>query len=415
MKSFRRKKITALCAAAALSLTAVFPSQAYGPAELKEVLGEEGSVKIMDHVVEWDEVPYLVEYWNPTYRLYADSADGFLHDLDMGRDADVEEIRKSLETIDKNMDEIKKQRKELAKLPGDMIIDQHGTTVAQSLAMLDQTEQYLKETRKTAQKGIGQLGNTVHQVSKSYESALNPVKDQLTKVVQGLMISYQQLLVNRSMVEKQVALYRTILATKQDMQQKSLASEAEVNAARAQLSDAEVTLATIDNGLSELKRAIGLQTGYPAADPPEIGAVPVPAITYADGIDPEADRKKALDNSKELESAADIKTYSGSGALQVRDGMENEKRGELSGKFDRLYASVKEQQLISASAETSLRRAQLTRDQAGRQYALGLLGKAELEARELEVISYEAAVSNARLSLAQAVLNYEWALKGYFD
>ena len=120
-------------------------------------------------------------------------------------------------------------------------------------------------------------------------------------------------------------------------------------------------------------------------------------------------------NSKELESAANIKSYSGSGALRVRDGMENEKRGELSGKFDRLYASVKEQQLISASAETSLRRAQLTRDQAGRQYALGLLGKAELEARELEVISYEAAVSNARLSLAQAVLNYEWALKGYFD
>lgn len=414
MKKNVKKKIAGLMLAAVLSGTWCFASLAVGPAASLLENGEENA-RLMDHTVEWDEVETLVKYWNPTYCQYADTAEGFVNDLDSGRREDAENLEKSIDTIDQNLEEIRLQREKLSGLPGSMVIDARGTTVDQTLAMLSQTEAYLKESRQQAKKGIQQLDNQVHMITKTYDDSLKPVRDQITRVVEGLMVSYHQLLVNRQLVEKQIALYEAMAQTQADLQGKDLATQAAVASADAQLQEARATLLTVDNGLTELKRAIGMQTGYAAEDPPEIGPVPVPDPAKYDGIDVEAARKQAFDNNKELESVSDLKNYKGSGALVERDGAANQKKAELSGKFDKIYASLMEQKLLYASAQTSLRRAQLTRDQAKRQYALGLLGRAEYLGRELECLSCEAAVSNASLSFAQAANTYEWALKGAFD
>ena len=415
MKKKKAKIKYVLILAAVFLMLSVFYAQAEGPGSLKAEVGEEGYARIMDHVVEWDEIGPLVKYYNPTYRQYADTADGFIGDMTSGSDSDIANIEKSIETIDENLKAIKEQREKLSKLPGDMVIDARGTTVAQSLLVLDQTEAYLKENRATAKKGIGQVSNSVHSVRKMYEENLGPVRDQLTRVIEGLMITYNQVLISRSMVEKQISLYETLCRLQEDMRAGDMATDADVSAAKATLAEAKASLVSIDNGLSELRRAIGIQTGYSADDPPEIGAVPIPELAKYDGRDKEADRKTALDSNKELERISDLKNYSGTGALIRRDGAENEKLAELTGKFDKLYASLIEQKMLYQTAQLSLRRSQLTRDQAKRQADLGLLGRAEYQARELEVISCEAAVQNAALSYAQAASNYEWALKGYFN
>lgn len=409
-----KRRITALLAAAVM-LVPCFSAHAFGPDDIRSEIGEENMVRLMDGTVEWDELGTLVKYYNPTYRQYADQADTFIGELQSGSEDDAEPIRDSVEMIDEQLKEINNQRKELSKLPGDLIIDQRGTTVAQSLSILEQSETMLKSSRKTALKGLGTITSMARKVRDTYDDSLKPVREQLTKVLQGLVIYHEQLMVSRRLAEKKVVLYETALQIRSQMYSKGLAAEAEVNAAAAQLAEAKVTLASVDNGLMELRRTIGLQTGYSAENVPAIGTVPVPDPAKYDGIDVEADRKKALDNSAELEKAASTKSYPGSGAAAVRDRMENEKKAELSGKFDRVLANLQAQKLLYAASQTSLRRAGLTRDQAKRQYELGLLGRAEYEARELEYISYEAAAANAALSFAQAASDYDWALKGYLD
>lgn len=410
----KKKKITALFTAASI-LMSCFSVYAFGPDDIRNDIGEENMARLMDGQVEWDEIGALVKYYNPTYRQYADQADVFIGEMQNGKENDAEAVQSSLDMIDEQLDQVKTQRKELSRLPGDMIIDQHGTTVAQSLAMLDEGERTLKASRKSALKGLGQLSSLVKKMTDTYEDSLKPVREQLTKVLQGLLITYEELMINRRMVEKQVNLYETALQTRKQMRDASLASDVEVREAEAQLLEAKVTLGTIDNGILELRRAIGLQTGYGPEVPPEIGSVPIPDPAKYDAIDAEADRTKALDNSAALENAGNVKNYPGTGAVSVKDREENLKRAELSGNFDRILASLQAQKLLYASSQTSLRRAELTRNQAKRQYELGLLGRTEYEARELEYLSYEAAAANAALSFAQAANDYEWALKGYLD
>lgn len=400
----------------ALLWSALFavPAFAGGPGQFASMDGEVYA-RLQDNTAEWSEIPDLVTYYNPTYRTFAESANATNDMLSDAGDSFREEMDANLETIDKNLESVKAQRESLSKLPGSMVIDAKGTTVAQALAQLDMTETMLKDSRKQVTLGMGKALTSITKTRISTDESLKPVREQIAKAVESLFISYAQLKINRSLVEKQIALYETALEARKTMKEKDMATELEVRQAEASLNEAKITLQTVDNGIAQLQTAIGLQLGWDAEHPPVIGEVPAPDLNYVAAADKEADYAKALANNKTYEKTGELSGYKGSSAVVQRDAAVNEANGNASAKFDALYAEMQKQKLLYDAAQTSLKRAKITRDQTERLMKLGLVGKAEYEGKQLEYISYEASVKLAALSLTSAINDYQWAVRGYMD
>jgi len=403
-----------LCAA--VTMTALFSAPVYaaGPGQFSS-LDDATYAKLLDNVAEWEEIQNLVTYYNPTYRIYADSATATNDTLSAAGDDFTEEMNQNLDTIDKNLETVKTQRESLSNLPGSMVIDARGTTVTQALAQLNMTEGMLKASRTQVKQGMGQALTSITKTRITTEESLKPAREQIAKAVESLFISYAQLKINRELVVKQIALYETALATRKSMKEQDMSTDAEVQTAQASLNEARINLQTIDNGINQLQTAIGLQLGWSAENPPEIGDVPEPDINYIATVDKDADYALALKNNATYENTGKLSGYSGSSAVAQRDAAVNEANAKASTRFDALYAEMQKQKLLYDAAQTSLKRSKITRDQAERLMKLGMVGNAEFEGKQLEYISYEASVELAALSLAQAINEYKWAVRGYME
>lgn len=397
--------------AAVLSAAAAFCVNAAGPGQFSS-LDDAQYARLIDNTAEWDEIENLIKFYNPTYRLYADSAEQNADELSAARDSFREEMNDSIDLIDSNLETVKKQRKELSRLPGNMVIDENGTTVAMADAGLAAAENSLKSAREQAKQGLkagnAAAGNTI----RTTEKALAPARNQLTKTVETLVISYHQLLVNKSLVEKQAALYETMLQTQNSLYSQNMATAADVASAQATLENARVTLIQVENGAEQLRTAIGVQLGWSADAPPVIGAVPEPDINFVLNADKDADLKKALDENSSYENTGKIGNYNGSSAAYQRDAAVNELNAEYSARFEMLYAAMQEKKLLYDAAKTQLSIAAISKEKADRLYRLGLSGKAEYEGMQLQYLSSEAAAALASLSLTQAICDYKWAVKG---
>ena len=411
-----KKGRTALILTVAVLAGILFSAPVYagGPGQFSE-MEEAVYRKLQDDTAEWEEIPDLVKYYNPTYRMYAGSAEDTNAVLSEAGDRFAEEMGENLDTIDENLKQIAEQREKLAGLPGSMVIDGQGTTAAQALAQLTATERMLKESRTQLRKGMGQVITPITGSRISTEESLKPVREQITKAVESLFVSYAQLQINRSLVEKQIALYETALETRKTMRAKDMSTDLEVLQAEASLNEAKATLLTVDNGMVQLQTAIGLQLGWSADHPPVIGGVPAPDPDFVSAANREEDYKKALENSRTYEQTGKLSGYSGPAAVTRRDEAVNEANANASAKFDALYAEMQKQKLLYDAAQTSLRRAELAKSQAERLMKLGMLGRAEYEGKQLEYISCEASAKLAALSLTAAISDYQWAVRGLME
>lgn len=406
-----KKKLTIGILSVMLAVPVTVSSFAAGPGQFAS-LDDETYARLMDNKAEWDEIENLVTYYNPTYRMYADSVEATNDDLSTARDTFRDEMNDSIDLIDKNLETVKKQQDDLSKLPQAMPIDQYGTTAGMAGAQLSAAENSLQEARTQAKEGLKQ-GNRMAVVTMyKTKEALKPARLQLTKTIETLFISYNQLLINRSLVEKQVSLYETMLGTQNALYSQNMASAADVASATATLAQSRVTLTQVDNGINQLRSAIGVQLGWNIDNPPEIGTVPAPDISFVLTTNKEEDYKKAIEENTAYEEIGKVKNYNGASAVYQRDAAINEANAEYSAKFDSLYAAMQEKKLLYDAAQTSLSIAALSKDKAQRMYNLGLTGKAEYEGMQLQYLSSEAAASLASLSLTQAINDYKWAVKG---
>ena len=406
-----KKKLTIGILSVMLAVPVTVSSFAAGPGQFAS-LDNETYARLMDNKAEWDEIENLVTYYNPTYRMYADSVEATNDDLSTARDTFRDEMNDSIDLIDKNLETVKKQRDDLSKLPQAMPIDQYGTTAGMAGAQLSAAEDSLKEARTQAKEGLKQGNKMVASTIDKTKKALKPARLQLTKTIETLFISYSQLLINRSLVEKQVSLYETMLGTQNALYSQNMASAADVASATATLAQSRVTLTQVDNGINQLRSAIGIQLGWNTDNPPEIGTVPAPDINFVLTTNKEEDYKKAIEENSAYEDIGKVKNYNGASAVYQRDAAINEANAEYSAKFDSLYAAMQEKKLLYDAAQTSLSIAALSKDKAQRMYNLGLTGKAEYEGMQLQYLSSEAATSLASLSLTQAINDYKWAVKG---
>ncbi|MDO5141365.1 MAG: hypothetical protein Q4D40_07830, partial [Eubacteriales bacterium] len=390
------------------------PGQEQGAQGRPEGMDEEEYARLCDNVIEWNEIGNIVEYRNPVFSKYNKQAMSSTDEMKRAYEEFRSESRNTIEGINDTIAGLQETQKILNSADSDTVVI-NGITVSKDTA-LKQLNEGLKTAVSGKQMLLSSLDSTRRNLAYSsvtVDRNLKPLKNNMTSVIEGLLISYKTLEANREMVEMQIKLFETLHAMQQSMEQQSMGTAADTQQKLNQLNTARKSLSDIDAGLEQLRKNIAVQCGYPADAAITVAELPEPDIHYLEGRDIEADRRLAVEGNSSVIAAGALSGYEQSSyGMQLRDMGENEERGRATAAFDGLYNELKRQILLYDSAQTALRKAELTEESAELKYSMGMLGNAEYEALRMQSISYRASAKLAKLNLQQAIDNYRWAMSG---
>lgn len=346
---------------------------------------DEKWARLLDDTLEYEEIPDLIKFFNPTYRAVADSVEDGLKD--------------SYELAEKMREDGKEYRQQAKGLEaeGDAIYS------AQYKAMAKSLNSAASAMEKTLDKQARRLD----------QNTLAPVRNQLTSAVQSLMIGYQQMEVNREMLVKMVELYTDMLSMSNTQSGIGMATSTDLLSAQVNLTSAKNQLSTLENGMDSMRRTLIMLTGWEYSDNPVFGKVPDPDMSQIDAIDREADKVTAIAYNQEIISLKNTKQE----GRTVKDIHSKERsvtdaEEQLRSNMDTLYDNLTEKQAELEAAETSFLQAQLTMDSNNRRYQLGMLGRVEYLGTEIAYYRAKAARDVANMNMLQALNEYNWALKG---
>ena len=375
---------TALCAVSCilLLLAAACPARALARPEGME---EEAWTKLSDNVIEFDELPDLVEYYNPNYQQV------------LGQIMpSVDETRTVAADLEKASSDLKKQAKDYEKST-----DMQGMVQYMTLTALSDAA---KTTSKTFKKTAGSIDIQTRDIrSQTLLSLVNGC--------QQMFIGYNQALASRELCEAAVELADAAFRSAQTRKDIGMASDNDVLSAQQTLLSAQNQLASLDNTLVSLRQNLYVMTGRPADDSAGIGPVPEPELSRIDTMDPSADIAAALDASYTYKSLRDS-VPGGDFDKTGRDRRLAEAEGQLRTQLEGLYQTVLSSRVGYEAAQTALEAAGLTWESSERQYNLGMTGRLQYLQARIAYLQQKMDFDNASMSLTQAILDYEWALRG---
>ena len=341
--------------------------------------------RLLDDTLEYEEIPDLIEYFNPVYRSAADSVEDGLKD--------------SYELAEKMREDGKEYRQQAKGLEaeGDQIYSAQYKAMARSLS----------SAASTMEKALDKQAKRLDQ------NTLAPIRYQLSSAVQSLFIGYKQMEANREMLEKMVQLYSAMLSMSDTQSQIGMATSADLLSAKVSLTSAQNQLQTLDNSMDSMRRTLIMLTGWDYTDNPVFGAVPEPDMSQIDGIDREADKVKAIAYNQSIISLKNTKQANRTVKdIHSKERSVTDAEEQLRSNMDTLYYSLLEKQAALKAADTAFLQAQLTMESNNRRYELGMLGPAEYLGAQIACCQAEAARDTASMNMLQALNEYNWALKG---
>lgn len=368
-----------------------------------------------DNTVEWNEIPALVEYRNPTYTKHYSQADSSVSIMQSSYDEFRSQMKEQINELDDSISSIEEMQQQLRA---------SGNADSAAYKALSQSLAAASSGKRSIIYGITDAKTSLYDAGTTVQNAMKGTKNQLISGVETMFITYKTLEVNRELVAAQVELYESVYNTQSDMEAQNLATGTNTATYRNQLNTAKKTLSELDANLKMLKSNIAQQCGYDVNADITIGEIPDPDTAYLNGRDKSADKKLAVDGNSAVTSAGKLSSYSyaadnvhtsnaySSDGMRNRDLGVNEARGKASTAFDKLYSEVERQIILNDSSYASLRKAELAENSARIKSELGLVGNSEYMGLKMQYISYRASAQLNRLNLIQAITNYEWAMQG---
>ena len=339
----------------------------------------------MDDTLEYEEIPDLIEYFNPSYRAAADTVESNLKD--------------SYELVEKMREDGKEYRQQAKGLEaeGDQIYSAQYKAMGRSLS----------SAASTMEKALDKQARRLDQ------NTLAPIRYQLSSAVQSLFIGCKQMEVNREMLEKVVALYTDMLSMSNTQSGIGMATSTDLLSAQVSLTSAKNQLSTLNNSMDSLRRTLIMLTGWDYTDNPTLGEVPQPDMSQIDTIDREADKVQAIAYNQEIISLKNTKKENRTiKDIHSKERSVTEAEEQLRSNMDTLYYNLPEKRAALQSAETAFSQAELTWQGNQRRYQLGMLGRIEYLSTEIQYVQAKAARDTARMNMLQALNEYNWALKG---
>ncbi len=395
----RRAASLFLCGMLIMTAACPVPIRAAGR---PEGMDDETWNRLQDNVMEYDELENLVKYYNPSYQQILESITPM---IDASQQA-ASQMRSS-----EDLKTMKDSSKELKKALDQM--DPDSESMMDQMAYQQTYTMYL--TIQAGIQGVEQGAKAISKTAAVMDQQTRSVREQtlysLTAAVQQMFIGYNQALASRELCAAAAELSEAAAQSAETQRSVGMATDNDVLSAQQTLLSAQNQITSLDNTLSSLRQNLYLMTGWTYDASAEIGTVPAPDLTRIDAMDLNADIIKAIDNSYSLKSLKDtLKTSKASAA--TKDKKKEEAEAEIKTQMEALYQTVLADRSAYEAASTTLEAARLTQESSKRQYDLGMIGRLQYLQAQTAYLQQKMTADNASMALTQAILDYEWALKG---
>lgn len=394
MKKYRWKKAcAAVLTAAALGNTAYAAEtdHAADKTPIAEYSAEEMSA-FQDHILEYWEIPGLIEHYNTSYLKQLETYYG---NPDGSTGLSMDQLTSIAAKLRAEAAELKDELDEMDLKKSDDLYKDY-------MSNIKSMKRYATEMEDAA-KG-----------SASTRRALKIVKNQTTISVCGKMRNYQALAAQDAIQKKNLELAK--LSYESACRQSELGIYAKENllAAADSLNAAQKAADSSAASAAQAKRELIMELGWGYGDAPEIKPVPEPEISRISGYDLEKDTAEALNNNYDISDLRKTKN-SELGGLAEKNRQIRETEASVRIQMEYLYKDVLQKQTSYGAALNGWTAAQGNKAQADRKYELGMISRQEYLAAEITWLTEKAAMEQAGMNLTAAMETYDWAVKGLVD
>lgn len=397
----RNKKIWPVCLAAVLTASSVLPVYgAVGPGQaekpIPEGITEEQWSRLKDQTIEFDELSDLVRYFNPDLQNTVDAVYANVENAEyIYNEMRGIETKNDIEALEEQAKALKESG-ETNKDGVPMYLVLEGR-----IKSLKTNADAMQRTLKKLKQPNSKINFTITQASRQYEYYADQV-----------MIGYNNAVANRALLQKAAELSNAAYETQQLGQRIGTATENDVLSARKEVLSAQASLISLDNTIDNLRRSLGLMTGYSADAVPEIGSLPQLDMQEIASLNLEADTAKAIANNYNLinlRRASSDKTTTGMNAKQdsVSEGEQN-----VAVTMQAYYQNVKQAKTAYDAACTTYDKAVLDHGKAERSFQMGMLSKIPYLQSQMAFLQAEGGKQSAYSDLYQSYTTYQWAVKG---
>lgn len=396
----RKNQILALGLAAVLTAASAVPAFAgYAPtgpgAEPEPEKYDAATLaKLQDNVLEYDELALRVREYNPNiseaWRKYGESKEDYqnmLTELESTYDD-------SMDNIDAELKPLKQAEKLMPQLKG---------TVKQMSSLKSGYHSLVQGIRDTV---------TNWDTSKRNTSQIRQYEKQVISGAQSAMIGYNTIVDNKATLETMVDLYQKQCDMYQRMAALGLVNQTDVVSAQTSLIGAKSQLASLQSQEDSVYRTLCLLLGYDPDSGVEIRNLPAFDMSRLDGMNLEADTKKAIGNNYTLIGQRTSAKGETNAQIAARLNTIEEGEQKLTIEMQRLYQDVLDKKAAYEAAMTGYEAAEKSNGAAQRQYQNGLLSEMQYVGTQISYNQKKAAKESAELDLWTAMNAYDWGIEG---
>lgn len=396
----RKNQILALGLAAVLTAASAVPVFAgYAPtgpgAEPEPEKYDAATLaKLQDNVLEYDELALRVREYNPNiseaWRKYGESKEDYQNMLT--------ELESTYDDSMDNIDAVLKPLKQAEKL-----MPQLKGTVKQMSSLKSGYHSLVQGIRDTV---------TNWDTSKRNTSQIRQYEKQVISGAQSAMIGYNTIVDNKATLETMVDLYQKQCDMYQRMAALGLVNQTDVVSAQTSLIGAKSQLASLQSQEDSVYRTLCLLLGYDPDSGVEIRNLPAFDMSRLDGMNLEADTKKAIGNNYTLIGQRTSAKGETNAQIAARLNTIEEGEQKLTIEMQRLYQDVLDKKAAYEAAMTGYEAAEKSNGAAQRQYQNGLLSEMQYVGTQISYNQKKAAKESAELDLWTAMNAYDWGIEG---
>lgn len=366
-----------------------------GAGEQQDVYDAQTRVRLDDNIIEYDEIQLRVREYNPSiseaWRTYRDSK------------ADYEYVVTELESQYRSVRDTSDGYVDMGKLLG--ANTDAGRTLISSGRSMERSYRSIIQSMRDQVNGWDD--------DKQNTATIRRYERQTTAGVQQAMIGYETICQNIDTLQTMVSLYEQQAAMTDRMAAQGMAVDTDLLSARKNLLSARSQLASLQSQQDSVRRTLCMLLGYDPDTNPEIRPIPEFDMSRLDGMNLEADTKKAIGNNYTLISQRTSAKGETNSQIAMRLNRINEGDEKVTIEMQRLYQEVMDKKAAYEAASTGFAAAESSYAAAKRQYELGLVSQVQFTGLELSYLQKKAAKNSANLSLLQAMEDYDWAVMGF--
>lgn len=406
MKKFGRRMIPALLAmtVAAGTMTA-YADDNFTPGPGKPY-DDETEARIKDNILEYDEISLLIDQYNTTLEnmrdSYSDNRESY---------KTVSKLKEQMVDISGTLLEQSGQLSDTANMFKNALGYQTMVTPSAYADMVYASEMLSLQADQTLLQ-TDSMTEMTPQMMKI--KMVDTVRNSLISGAQSAMIGYEQLLLNKDVLEDSISLLEAVYRSTELQAAQGLATQNDVLKAKQNLESVQASRLMLESGEQQLRQTLCTMMGWKYNDMPEIQKIPDADLTRIDAMNPETDKEEAIANNLTLRYNRldyENKTDGSVEKINLKRTMDAEE-AEIASSLTNLYNSVLQKRNEYETAQAAYELEKVNMDTAERKYTLGMIGNLEYLQQKNSYITKEVNVRSTELSLFQAMETYDWAVKG---